>query len=78
MEYSTDLYDAATIDHLLAQLETVLATAAARPGVTLDELAALLTEEETRRRAEREREIEAASRQKLRSIRRKPSSGDQP
>jgi acyl carrier protein len=49
LTYSTDLFDESTIRRMLAQLETILRTAAERPRVRLSELEERLAEQDRRR-----------------------------
>jgi non-ribosomal peptide synthetase component F len=69
-EYSTDLFDATTIERMQGHFEQLLRGLLARPD---DPVATLefLTEDEKRRRASRREEREEAHARKLMSARRK-------
>jgi amino acid adenylation domain-containing protein len=70
-EHNTDLFDTATILDLSADLELVLRRSVDAPDVQLSALRGLLAAEAERRRADREREFQAARRGEIRSFRRR-------
>jgi hypothetical protein len=70
LQYSTDIYDAATMEGLLEELELVLRTAVAHPETRLSELKDLFERRAAEQRKARAREVEVGDREKLRRIRR--------
>ena len=75
MAYSTAVYNASTIERLLTQFETLLRASVERPEAHLSELAAELTAADRSRQAERDAELRAAGRAKLRNVRRQAAAG---
>jgi len=76
LQYSTDLYDAAQMEGVLAQLELVLRAVVERPGIRLRELREACERAAVERRTTRARAVEAGDLEKLRRIRRpKPAGG---
>jgi non-ribosomal peptide synthetase component F len=71
LEYDVDLFDAPTVQRWLALYVTLLAKVCEAPEVKLDELRALLDEEERRRLALAEQDYEAGGLRRLRTARRK-------
>ena len=69
-EYSTDIFDDATVARLLRGFEIVLEEAAARPDTRLSELLAALAAEDRRQREAREREIKQSISHSLKRRRR--------
>ncbi|HVR99834.1 MAG TPA: condensation domain-containing protein, partial [Thermoanaerobaculia bacterium] len=59
LEYDTDLFDAATVDRLLAHFEVLLAGAVAEPATRLSELPLLTSEERWQLLAEAGADVEA-------------------
>jgi non-ribosomal peptide synthetase component F len=70
-QYSTDLYDAATVEQLAGEFALLVAHAGRRPEARLSELTALLAGSEREQRGERAREAAAAGLQKLKTVRRR-------
>jgi acyl carrier protein len=70
-QFSTDVYDAPTVERLLKQLEVLLGAAVESPGATLRELCAGLGEAQERWRTELEHDIKEAGREKLLALRRR-------
>jgi hypothetical protein len=70
-ERNTDLFDASTVLDLAADLERVLRRVVEAPDVRLSALRGLLAAEAERRRADGEREFQAARRGELRRFRRR-------
>jgi len=70
LTFSTDLYDALTVDRLLDQYESWLQAFAERPESRLGEVAAELAEAEGARRADRDLELKSMGLGKLRGMRR--------
>ena len=73
-EHNTDLFDAADVLDLAADLELVLRRAVERPEARLSDLHALLAAAGEGRRDERAREFQAARRHELRSFRRRATA----
>ena len=73
-EHNTDLFDAAAVLDLAADLELVLRRAVERPEARLSALHALLAAAGEGRRDERAREFQAARRHELRSFRRRAAA----
>jgi non-ribosomal peptide synthetase component F len=71
VEYSADLFDAATIERMIGDFRKLLEQAAARPEARLSELLAALAEEERLETARRQQEFKQLSRQKLRNVERR-------
>ncbi|MBV9790255.1 MAG: non-ribosomal peptide synthetase, partial [Chloroflexi bacterium] len=70
-EYSTDLFDAATIAHLLELYETLLGAVVAQPELKLEQLVAIVAEADQRYRQAQAQAAQDAGLNKLRSIKRK-------
>jgi len=70
-EHNTDLFEAAAILDLAADLELALRCAVEEPEIRLGALHARLDESAARRRAEREQEFRTGRRQEIRSFRRR-------
>ncbi|HZI12811.1 MAG TPA: condensation domain-containing protein, partial [Myxococcus sp.] len=71
LRYATALFDAPTMARLAADYEAVLATAVARPDVTLEELRQVLAEQERQRQQARAQEVQSARKELFRGVRRK-------
>jgi amino acid adenylation domain-containing protein/non-ribosomal peptide synthase protein (TIGR01720 family) len=73
--YDTGRFDADTIAGTLGQLETLLRNIVSQPEVKLAECMETLAEDDRRRRGKKEEEFKAASRQKLRNVKRRALDG---
>ncbi|MHC4845215.1 MAG: condensation domain-containing protein [Planctomycetota bacterium] len=71
IEYSTDLFDAATMERLASRYETVLRAVVERPDVTLAGLVDVLTAADRDAAAAAEQSHEQSMKDKLKSIRRR-------
>jgi amino acid adenylation domain-containing protein len=71
VEYSADLFDAATIERMIGDFRKLLEQIAARPEARLSELLAALAEEERLQIAQHQQEFKQLSRQKLRNVERR-------
>ncbi len=71
LEYNSDLFDGATMARMLDNFAKVLRAVAAQPDQDLGHLGALLAEADRQRRIASGRQFEAASQQKLKTVRRK-------
>lgn len=71
LEYSTDLYEASTIEDLLASFEELLSHVVAHPEATLSELRNVAAEAGQRRRAQKEQSFEQARFDRLKTSRRR-------
>jgi non-ribosomal peptide synthetase component F len=69
--YSTDLFDAATIERMAGQYQLVLEKATANPTRRLSELVGILAEDEQQHRATQHKEFQQLSAQKLKTAKRK-------
>ncbi|HEX5760262.1 MAG TPA: condensation domain-containing protein, partial [Thermoanaerobaculia bacterium] len=74
-EYRSDLLAAAAVARLAEGFRLLLETAAARPQVRLEELAGLLAESDSRRRADEKRHYTALVGQRLKNVQRRAVSG---
>ncbi|MCP3144577.1 condensation domain-containing protein [Pyxidicoccus xibeiensis] len=74
LRYATALFDAPTIARLAADYEAVLATAVARPDITLEELRQVLAEHERQRQQARAQELQSARKELFRNVRRRGGS----
>ncbi len=72
MQYSTDLFLAETVDEWWVEYERILAAVIGRPDMALRDLAETLDQARRDRRAERDRQLEQASLERLRKGRRAP------
>ncbi|HSF41140.1 MAG TPA: amino acid adenylation domain-containing protein [Thermoanaerobaculia bacterium] len=70
-EYARDLFEPRTVERWLERLEHLLEMLAARPETRLDTAGEGLTETDRRLRREQERGLEAASLQRLQTVRRR-------
>jgi Condensation domain len=70
LQYQTGLFEANTMQRFWTQFEDVLSTGVARPEAKLSEIAAKLDEAESRRLADKQKEITAFGLQKLKTTRR--------
>ncbi|MEP6743434.1 MAG: amino acid adenylation domain-containing protein, partial [bacterium] len=76
--YSTDLFNAETVAQFERQFQTLLQKVTTEPEIRLSELRTLLADEAHRYRVEWGRQLEAASREKLKSMKRKAVGRLQP
>jgi amino acid adenylation domain-containing protein len=76
VEYSTDLFEPATIDRMLGGFEALLRAAAERPEARLGELGAVLAAAEEEQRQAELAERRQARRELLQRARRQPFAGD--
>lgn len=74
IDYSTMLFDAATVAHMVAQFELLLQHIVANPALKLSELIALLASADTQQRRARRTERKAANLQKLTALKRRDRS----
>ena len=72
MQYNTDLFLAETVDDWWRELERILAAVIDDPGIALRELAEELAAARRERRAERDRQLKLADRERLRRGGRSP------
>jgi non-ribosomal peptide synthetase component F len=72
--YNPNLFEASTIERMAALYEAVLAQVASNPGVLVQRLYEELGSVEAKLRGAEEREFQAASRQKLKNIKRRAVS----
>jgi FkbM family methyltransferase len=70
MEYSTDLFNASTIERIVSLFQTTLQNIAAEPDLSLSDLRGILTEADKQRQLMNERELEHARAQKYKNTRR--------
>jgi non-ribosomal peptide synthetase component F len=68
LEYSTDLFEPATITRFLKRFEAVLGAVVADPEARLDALRRLLAEAEREEAAARQKRFREAGRKKLREL----------
>ncbi|MDF5727061.1 MAG: condensation domain-containing protein [Rhizonema sp. PD38] len=71
MEYSTDLFEADTITHLLSNFQTLLRTVVVQPEIRLNLLKEILLEADTEKQIAKERELKQTSFQKFKTVKRK-------
>jgi amino acid adenylation domain-containing protein len=71
MHYSTDLFDAQTIERLLRHYESILRYVAERPDARLSDVAKQLAATDQQQRAIKEKEYEETRRSKLKNVKRK-------
>jgi malonyl CoA-acyl carrier protein transacylase/alpha-ketoglutarate-dependent taurine dioxygenase len=76
LQYNTDLFDAATVEKMIAHFETLLEDLVARPECRIDSLE-MLTAEEKQRLAEEQARLEKTHIAKLKGARRKAISFSQ-
>src|SRR5262249_51561738 len=74
LEYSIDLFDAATIAQMISHFETLLQAVVARPEVRLHELQDILIEIDRQERIKKEEEFAEVLRRRLKTTRPKPIS----
>ena len=68
LEYSTDLFDPATVARFLERYETLLGILAAQPDLRLDEAKAKLGEADREHLAAKQKELKESRRRKLREL----------
>ena len=73
--YNTDLFDASSIRDWLQNYESILRNVVERPDATLSSLAAILTEADRQRQAERDDELGKARMRKFENIKRRGVNG---
>jgi amino acid adenylation domain-containing protein len=71
MQYNADVFEPATVRHMLGLYEIILSQVVARPDIRLDELSRILAEADEQQRAMREKRLEELSFGNLRRIKRK-------
>jgi malonyl CoA-acyl carrier protein transacylase len=69
--YNADIYSASTIRHWMQQLETIFRTVIKQPDMRLDAIAEKLTQADRQKQIAEEKNLEAASIQKLKNFKRK-------
>jgi acyl transferase domain-containing protein len=69
--YNADIYSASTIQHWMHQLETIFRTVIKQPDMRLDAIAEKLTQADRQKQIAEEKNLEAASIQKLKNLKRK-------
>jgi acyl transferase domain-containing protein/SAM-dependent methyltransferase len=69
--YNSDIYSASTIQHWMEQFETILRTVIKQPDILIDAIAERLTQSDKRKQIAEEQNLEAASIQKLKNLKRK-------
>ncbi|HEY0101786.1 MAG TPA: condensation domain-containing protein, partial [Pyrinomonadaceae bacterium] len=74
IEYSSDLFNAATVARIARQFEVVLNSINARPDITLAQLRELLSEDDRQRRLREQKEREATQRNRFKTIKPKAVS----
>ena len=74
LEYSTDLFEAATIQRLARHYEALLAEIVRDPNQTLDSLVRYLQQRDQQQQAQQQQSLLSAQRQKLKGIRRQTFS----
>lgn len=70
-EYSSELFDAATIEHMAEHLQALLHLMVEQPGMRLSEVERVLDEADKQRQVFREEALREGSLQKLRGVKRK-------
>jgi non-ribosomal peptide synthetase component F len=73
--YNSDLFEPPTVARMARQLELLLFTVAARPGIRLSELRCILDEAEKEYRAKTAKSLEETTRRKLKSVKRRTVTG---
>jgi non-ribosomal peptide synthetase component F len=73
--YATDLFDSATIERMAGHYQTLLTSILAQPEAPLSTLVEVLAEADKQRKAVEEQEFEAASRRRLKEIKRRTTTG---
>ncbi len=76
MEYSTDLFEAVTITHLLSDFQTLLRTIVVQPKIRLNILKEILLEADTEKQIAKERELKQTSFHKFKNVKRKAIEED--
>jgi amino acid adenylation domain-containing protein len=69
--YNPDLFDAATIERMAGELNTIVETVISNPGIKLSEILELLSANEQQRRTHEHKSFQTASLRKLKGIRRR-------
>jgi non-ribosomal peptide synthetase component F len=77
VEYSTELYDTATVDRIMSQLQALLTRALDAPEKRLSELVAPFAEADRQRLEQRRAELGRARASDLKSTKRKAVRGSQ-
>ena len=71
MQYNADLFEPASVRHMLGLYEIILSNVVAQPDIRLDELNGILNEADEQQRIMREKRLEELSFGNLRRIKRK-------